>query len=588
MALSSVNASHPSKCEISSAEKTNFEYQSLGPREIRLLVLLPGSWDAKIECNLVHVPLELAEFDALSYTWGDINDTTQITLGGHIFKITIGLERALRHFRLPADPLRLWVDAICIDQSNISERNVQVQMMYSIYQKSQTVRAWIGRETEDDDAAIREKLMDKAANIPALNDERECASPDFSKENQIEWNVAKLLESFGSPYTEYLVQYNEREEVNTYGEFADDEASNQVLSDSSEANGSATAEDSGELKESFEQNDEMRSMIEESLETRSGLYAWVSLATLCTRPYWKRVWIQQELMETSKVKVHYGRSSFNLLSLSALFEVTLELYINGSDDQRSRSCQAFSYFSAWCNFAWSRTSVTLASQEDGEAAILNYQFFRKSTDARDKIYALVGLIPSWRDGKLPVDYNLPAARVYMIAFEHTTATTGNLMVLVYQLKRPKTERLADLPSWCPDWSQDFNYAPGDFDEIPIVHLQHWIDSSALYVPRQSISVPASFIDGGKGLVARGHILDVVENVVETFNPSKHGPYLQSKLFEESLELALRYCGGPYWTFWRTSKSTPPDSEKHQSTADFDKAKSTYFTLYLVDPLLTRN
>lgn len=38
----------------------------------------------------------------------------------------------------------LWVDAICIDQDNITERNQQVRLMRQVYQKCRCVLAWLG------------------------------------------------------------------------------------------------------------------------------------------------------------------------------------------------------------------------------------------------------------------------------------------------------------------------------------------------------------------------------------------------------------------------------------------------------------
>ncbi|KAF2717000.1 HET-domain-containing protein, partial [Polychaeton citri CBS 116435] len=40
----------------------------------------------------------------------------------------------------------LWIDAICIDQHNVEERNQQVQMMGTIYQSARQVIVWLGRE----------------------------------------------------------------------------------------------------------------------------------------------------------------------------------------------------------------------------------------------------------------------------------------------------------------------------------------------------------------------------------------------------------------------------------------------------------
>jgi hypothetical protein len=52
----------------------------------------------------------------------------------------------------------IWIDAICIDQHNVAERNEQVEFMSSIYKAAQNVIIWLGPEdqfTTDSIAAVR-------------------------------------------------------------------------------------------------------------------------------------------------------------------------------------------------------------------------------------------------------------------------------------------------------------------------------------------------------------------------------------------------------------------------------------------------
>lgn len=99
----------------------------------------------------VHTP---SAYEALSYTWGDITLTHRILLSGEDDSGTIVAARsfqvganafdALRELRLRDKPLILWVDAICIDQSNVEEKNAQVAMMSTIYRNSHRVLLWLG------------------------------------------------------------------------------------------------------------------------------------------------------------------------------------------------------------------------------------------------------------------------------------------------------------------------------------------------------------------------------------------------------------------------------------------------------------
>uniref|UniRef100_A0A0D2Y3X0 Heterokaryon incompatibility domain-containing protein n=1 Tax=Fusarium oxysporum (strain Fo5176) TaxID=660025 RepID=A0A0D2Y3X0_FUSOF len=54
------------------------------------------------------------------------------------------LYEALWHLRRPDEDRMLWVDALCIDQTNIKERGHQVNRMGEIYKKADRVIVWLG------------------------------------------------------------------------------------------------------------------------------------------------------------------------------------------------------------------------------------------------------------------------------------------------------------------------------------------------------------------------------------------------------------------------------------------------------------
>jgi hypothetical protein len=67
-------------------------------------------------------------------------------------QVTENLEPALR--RLRGDYHWLWIDAICINQQDVEQRNQQVLRMKDIYSKAERVLVWTGPETEDSSRAI--------------------------------------------------------------------------------------------------------------------------------------------------------------------------------------------------------------------------------------------------------------------------------------------------------------------------------------------------------------------------------------------------------------------------------------------------
>lgn len=61
---------------------------------------------------------------------------------GRTLSITESLYNALR--RLHDEHTVLWIDAICIDQSNDAEKNQQVPLMKNIYEAASLVLIWLG------------------------------------------------------------------------------------------------------------------------------------------------------------------------------------------------------------------------------------------------------------------------------------------------------------------------------------------------------------------------------------------------------------------------------------------------------------
>lgn len=87
----------------------------------------------------------LVTYDALSYAWGSGGKVNKIRCNGLQVLVSQNLFEALRALRCyNKDHKYLWVDALCIDQDNSSEKNEQVWNMLAIYQKAREVIAWLG------------------------------------------------------------------------------------------------------------------------------------------------------------------------------------------------------------------------------------------------------------------------------------------------------------------------------------------------------------------------------------------------------------------------------------------------------------
>ena len=134
-----------------------YKYHPLRPNSyIRILVLEPGYGGEPLHCSLEESSLDAQpHFNALSYCWGDTSDTRIINCEGCSVSITKNLYDALIRLRQPDVRLRIWADALCIDQNDMVERRQQVQLMRRIYQQSEKCFVWLGPHTEIDGLAFK-------------------------------------------------------------------------------------------------------------------------------------------------------------------------------------------------------------------------------------------------------------------------------------------------------------------------------------------------------------------------------------------------------------------------------------------------
>ncbi|KAG7284016.1 hypothetical protein NEMBOFW57_010374 [Staphylotrichum longicolle] len=110
---------------------------------------------------------EWGDFSALSYSWGSPDDIKTITLNGRPSPVGANLEAALRALRNEphfAAGLRLWVDALCINQTDLAEKSQVLPIMQMLYREASTVTVWLGapNDTSDDDL----EALSKFAGIP--------------------------------------------------------------------------------------------------------------------------------------------------------------------------------------------------------------------------------------------------------------------------------------------------------------------------------------------------------------------------------------------------------------------------------------
>jgi hypothetical protein len=140
-----------------------FRYKPLdSPDSIRILLLHPAPASlANIHCDLIYTTISTCDQDlfehyvALSYVWGSTDDLQTIFLEDHQFKITRNLSEALRNLGEENRSIRLWTDAICINQQDDDERNQQVSLMGQIYSIARHTIIYLGHSTLVIDAVLQ-------------------------------------------------------------------------------------------------------------------------------------------------------------------------------------------------------------------------------------------------------------------------------------------------------------------------------------------------------------------------------------------------------------------------------------------------
>ncbi|PTB38997.1 uncharacterized protein TrAFT101_007024 [Trichoderma asperellum] len=165
---------------------SQFRYSKLEKGEIRILSIHPGKDEDPLRATLFKRKLEDVRggYEALSYTWGNpkekpldkimirdldaelpqtVNMKTVVqtavvkSVGGAPFSIRNNLYRALMRLRKMTDShVNIWVDAICIDQSDSGhrEKEQQLAMMAQIYNYASHVCIWLGDGLEHAEGAF--------------------------------------------------------------------------------------------------------------------------------------------------------------------------------------------------------------------------------------------------------------------------------------------------------------------------------------------------------------------------------------------------------------------------------------------------
>jgi hypothetical protein len=336
-----------------------------GPREIRIAVIEPSvDYDAPLQFSFQQALLEDLEgaYEAVSYVWGAPILTFPVyhTIDGSRICVTENLDKALRRRRHRLDRRCLWADAMCIDQRNDREKEIQIPLMVDIFRGAKRVLAWIH---EGDEAIER-----------------------------------------GMRHIDRLSRQSSTHE--TY--FEEDGTDHSVLQD---------------------------------------------VAAFINLPYFRRLWIVQEIVFSLDITLICGKSKLSWLRLSK----GLIAFQRMSQSESFWPGDKFNGLKTVVNL-WRRNAImqdldfSLPSRPHHEHIIdlvIKLSTYG-CTDARDRIFAVHALSQQNHAG-VAIDYSLDVYATYRRFALACMADDRMLAVLYAAAARFDTKSYANWPSWIPDW-----------------------------------------------------------------------------------------------------------------------------------------
>lgn len=441
---------------------SNFTYRKLDSKlnEIRLIILGPRRKRSKekpeiIRCEIVHVPFSmkaaLRPYKAVSYCWGDPEATHRILLARTIHHVSKNLNSFLLRQRDECSTKQyLWIDALCINQADETEKEEQIGLMRSIYSDAAGLLIWLGEADSQSEKAM--DVIDNLARYPNIR-------------------------AYSMPTTDVL-----------------------------------------------------------------------ALRTLMERPWWDRIWIVQELIlgargdRSDTTLVRYGAKTMTWSRFIAAMQ-RLDRYNREGRQQfwgvnkalRLEEVRTQSVPECADTTRYQRSLLWwLANTRD-----------RLSSDERDKIYGLLGLVDcSDPNLSLTADYSKSSSELFHNFACHSLKTAPGLELL----RHCQEQKLDGLPSWVPDWSVNYKHRPlwNSIDalnvaETPSVdyileYLEYALVVKEVLATREHYHAAAqtsaefSFAEEDRNLNVEGVIWDQIATVHEPFIDNVTEPWESATIF----------------------------------------------------------
>ncbi|KAK3985494.1 HET-domain-containing protein [Cladorrhinum sp. PSN332] len=365
---------------------------------LRVLVIQPSrKRDDIVRGSLLHQPIESLEkegYEALSYCWGSDKESIRIEIDGTQFLVRPPLHAALLRLRDTTEPRTIWIDAICINQDDVAERNNQVAQMRDVYSKATRVVVWLGNG--DCRGKFGMHILERWA------------------------RAAKKIEDKWMP----IVKSNPIGKHEFYAEW--------------------TA-----LYRGFQVN------------KFSFRYRLACVVPLFFLDWWERMWTVQELVLAREAVMQYGDMTTSWRDFEIIAKLHTVQAVHSQSVERESGMKMRATKLAWTSFMAAENLRTLIFRREDKipvslSLILDSTRARLSTDPRDKIFAVLGVVD------LPIasrpDYSKKWQDVYTTAMKDVLSESKDLRAYHY-LPINNPDGSNGLPSWVPNFGQKGGEAP---------------------------------------------------------------------------------------------------------------------------------
>ncbi|KAI1748596.1 HET-domain-containing protein [Xylaria castorea] len=379
-------------------------------------------------------------YEALSYVWGVQQQQQQhyIFLDGRArrFPVTRNLYEALRSLRLPHSDRRLWVDAVCINQGDHEEKKVQLGLLRRVYRQAEKVIAYLPLPPQD--LKNINELVGKILKAGRLYREKEGAetgsssSPGQQQQQQqrngqeqfnsiSDWDVVEVAWKESEPFSAALLENPLRDRRSSY------------------------LEDFGLPREDSP--------------------LWDSWRRMFASPYFRRIWILQEIALGRNLRFWFGSAggdaellfvAHGLLSrysgaVNMGYTAPSGRYDSYGEDTRAVSRTVMVGSRNAARMFRERLSVRNDGSGDKLIDMLAMMTTFQATDARDKIYALLGLTCDGEFFAQHVSYApWDSTEKIFIKFARLFVERDDGIEVLLQAGL-RDEEDDEWPSWVPHW-----------------------------------------------------------------------------------------------------------------------------------------